>query len=78
MSFAWDVTQQIKIVSQTPGWIAQLAVGQLRADDFGRDAGRRRTGSPSALSPEISTAPTAPLDTIFEVRRSRSTTGTAG
>ena len=38
MSFAWDVTQQIKIVSQTPGWIAQLAVGQLRADDFGRMA----------------------------------------
>ena len=38
LSFAWDVTQQIKIVSQTPGWIAQLAVGQLRADDFGRVA----------------------------------------
>ena len=38
LSFAWDVTQQIKIVSQTPGWIAQLAVGRLRADDFGRRA----------------------------------------
>ena len=36
LSFAWDVTQQIKIVSQTPGWIAQLAVGRLLADDFGR------------------------------------------
>ena len=35
LSFAWDVTQQIKIVSRTPGWIAQLAVGQLRGDDFG-------------------------------------------
>ena len=38
LSFAWDVTQQIKIVSRTPGWIAQLAVGQLRAEDFGRVA----------------------------------------
>ena len=64
LSFAWDVTQQIKIVSRTPGWIAQLAVGQLRADDFGRDrpydGGAR---SPSASSPEICTAPTAPPDT---------------
>ncbi len=38
LSFAWDVTQQIKIVSQTPGWIAQFAVGQVRGDDFGRAA----------------------------------------
>jgi hypothetical protein len=38
MTFARDVTQQIKIVSRTPGWIAQLAAGQVRADDFGRVA----------------------------------------
>lgn len=41
LSFAWDVTQQIKIVSETPGWIAQLAVGQLRAEDF--EGGARTT-----------------------------------
>jgi hypothetical protein len=38
-SFAWDVTQQIKGVHVAPGWIAQLAVGQLRAaDGFDTDA----------------------------------------
>jgi hypothetical protein len=38
LSFALDVSQQMKNVSRTPGWIAQLAVGQLRAADFGRVA----------------------------------------
>jgi hypothetical protein len=33
MSFAWDVTQQALPVNATPLWIAQLAVGQLRASD---------------------------------------------
>jgi hypothetical protein len=33
MTFAWDVTQQIMFVNVTPMWIAQLAVGQLRASD---------------------------------------------
>ena len=45
LSFAWDVTQQIKIVSRTPGWIAQFAVGQLRAEDFGR--------APSATAEQV-------------------------
>lgn len=33
MSFAWDVAQQALSVDATPWWIAQLAVGQLRASD---------------------------------------------
>lgn len=33
LSFAYDVTQQALPVSADPGWIAQLAVGQLRASD---------------------------------------------
>jgi hypothetical protein len=33
MTFAWDVTQQKLPVSAAPSWIAQLAVGQLRASD---------------------------------------------
>jgi Protein of unknown function (DUF2510) len=33
LSFAYDVLQQTLGVSQDPGWIAQLAVGQLRAKD---------------------------------------------
>ena len=38
-SFAYDVLQQTLPVSQKPPWIAQLAVGQLRADDgFVHDA----------------------------------------
>jgi hypothetical protein len=32
-SFAYDVLQQSVLVSQNPRWIAQLAVGQLRAKD---------------------------------------------
>ncbi len=43
LGFAWDVTQQIRIVSATPGWIAQLAVGQLRGDDG-------FTGAPEAVA----------------------------
>ena len=38
-SFAYDVVQQSLSVSRDPAWIAQLAVGQLRAKDgFGTDA----------------------------------------
>ena len=38
-SFAYDVLQQTLPVSQNPAWIAQLAVGQLRASDgFVHDA----------------------------------------
>jgi hypothetical protein len=33
MTFAWDVTQQTLFVDANPSWIAQLAVGQLRASD---------------------------------------------
>jgi Protein of unknown function (DUF2510) len=33
LTFAWDVTQQTLPVSAAPSWIAQLAVGQLRASD---------------------------------------------
>ena len=33
MTFAWDVTQQVLPVSAAPPWIAQLAVGRLRATD---------------------------------------------
>jgi hypothetical protein len=33
LSFAWDVTQQTLPVDAAPSWIAQLAVGQLRASD---------------------------------------------
>lgn len=40
-SFAWDVSQQIKGVHDRPGWIAQLALGRLRAAD-GFDDGARR------------------------------------
>jgi hypothetical protein len=37
--FAYDVVQQTLQVSRDPGWIAQLAVGQLRGKDgFGNDA----------------------------------------
>ena len=37
--FAYDVVQQTLQVSRDPGWIAQLAVGQLRGkDSFGNDA----------------------------------------
>jgi hypothetical protein len=40
-SFAWDVTQQVEVVHTRPGWLAQLAVGQLRAaDGFGTTAQR--------------------------------------
>ncbi len=38
-SFAYDVVQQIRFVHQDPGWLAQLAVGQLReAEGFRGDA----------------------------------------
>lgn len=40
-SFAWDVSQQIRGVHDRPGWIAQLAVGRVRAAD-GFDDGARR------------------------------------
>lgn len=33
LSFARDVTQQTLRTNESPGWIAQLAVGQLRASD---------------------------------------------
>jgi Protein of unknown function (DUF2510) len=33
ISFAWDVSQQSLSVDDIPWWIAQLAVGQLRASD---------------------------------------------
>lgn len=33
LSFAHDVTQQVSWMSRRPGWIGQLAVGQLRAAD---------------------------------------------
>jgi Protein of unknown function (DUF2510) len=33
LSFAYDVAQQYLSVNENPGWIAQLAVGQLRAAD---------------------------------------------
>ena len=33
ISFGWDVAQQDFAVHDDPGWIAQLAVGQLRAAD---------------------------------------------
>ena len=77
-SFAWDVTQQIKIVSQTPGWIAQLAVGQLRADDFGGSA--RTTAEQVAecvVTGDLYRTP-APPEPMFGVRRSRSTAVPAG
>jgi Protein of unknown function (DUF2510) len=34
LSFAYDVAQQYLSVNENPGWIAQLVVGQLRADGF--------------------------------------------
>ncbi len=41
LTFAWDVTQQVRPVSEDPSWIAQVAVGELRsADGFDRDAQR--------------------------------------
>ena len=33
LSFAHDVTQQVSWMNRRPGWIGQLAVGRLRADD---------------------------------------------
>jgi len=33
LNFAWDVTQQTLPVNAAPSWIAQLAVGQLRASN---------------------------------------------
>ena len=33
LSFAYDVTQQYLSVNEDPGWIAQLALGELRAAD---------------------------------------------
>ena len=37
-TFAHDITQQVRRVNDKPGWIAQLAVGEVRADDgFGPD-----------------------------------------
>jgi len=37
-TFAHDITQQVKRVNDDPGWIAQLAVGEVRIDDgFGPD-----------------------------------------
>jgi Protein of unknown function (DUF2510) len=38
LSFAYDVTQQIRTVSLEPPWIAQLALGRLVADGYPRDA----------------------------------------
>jgi hypothetical protein len=42
LSFARDVAQQVLLVNNSPGWLAQLAVGQLRRED-GFDRGARRT-----------------------------------
>jgi len=42
LSYAYDVTQQTLSVSRDPGWIAQLAVGQVRARS-GFEGGARAT-----------------------------------
>ena len=38
LTFAYDVSQQVRTVSRNPPWIAQLAVGRLLADGYPRDA----------------------------------------
>ena len=38
LTFAYDVTQQIRTVSLDPSWLAQLAVGRLLSDGYPRDA----------------------------------------
>jgi hypothetical protein len=38
LTFAYDVSQQVRTVSRNPPWIAQFAVGRLLADGYPRDA----------------------------------------
>jgi hypothetical protein len=67
-SFAHDVTQQTKIVDSTPPWIAQLAVGRLRAED-GFVKGARNTAQ-SLVQCAISSALYEPYEPSRADRRS--------
>lgn len=50
LSFAYDVAQQTKNVNPSPSWIAQLAVGQLRATDGFTHSARNTAESVVACS----------------------------
>jgi hypothetical protein len=67
-SFAHDVTQQTTVVDDTPAWIAQLAVGRLRAAD-GFVHGARNTAQ-SVVQCAISSALYDPYEPSRADRRS--------
>jgi hypothetical protein len=72
MSFAYDVFQQSLPVNATPSWIAQLAVGQLRAESgFVYDT---RTTAESLVECLITGSMYDPHDPTRADRRSEATT----
>jgi hypothetical protein len=72
MSFAYDVFQQSLPVNATPSWIAQLAVGQLRAESgFVYDT---RTTAESLVECLITGSMYDPHDPARADRRSEATT----
>ena len=78
MTFAYDVIQQHLPVSAAPAWIAQLAVGQLRAESgFGNDA---RNTAESLIQCLMTGAMYSPYEPSSTERRSQATavSGKAG
>ena len=72
MTFAFDVTQQALPVNAKPDWIAQLAVGQLRAESgFVHDA---RNTTESLVQCLITGSMYQPYDPTRTDRRSEATT----
>lgn len=72
LSFAWDVTQQVKSVHARPGWLAQIALGQLRrADGFGASA---RRVAEQALRCTVTSTMYEPYTATRADRRSTATT----
>jgi hypothetical protein len=72
MTFAFDVIQQALPVNATPDWIAQLAVGQLRAESgFVHDA---RNTAESLVQCLVTGSMYQPYDPTRSDRRSEATT----
>jgi len=72
LTFGFDVVQQVLPVNATPDWIAQLAVGQLRAESgFGSDA---RNTAESLMQCLVTGSMYQPYRPTRADRRSESTT----
>ena len=72
MTFAYDVAQQQLPVNASPPWIAQLAVGQLRAESgFGSDS---RNTAESLMQCLLTGAMYSPFQPSRTDRRSQATT----